>query len=121
MYLPVGSTIRPHGRSDSPLGIWLMCFPSVLGYTGNPAANDRIAGPVAASLAIIAMWEVTRSLRWVNALVAVWLLFAPWVLGYGTVAAIVNSMAVGVLMFACALVKGEVKGRYGGGWSALVR
>jgi hypothetical protein len=102
------------------LGIWLMSAPAVLGYAGRAADNDHISGPLAAAAAVIALWEVTRSLRWMNGLVAAWLILAPWVLQYDSTKAVVNSVAVGVLMFCCAMVKGEVKGRYGGGWSSLL-
>lgn len=105
---------------NAALGIWLMAAPAVLGY-GDPAlVNDRIVGPVAATFAIVAWWGVTRPLRWVNLPLGVWLVIAPWLLGYGEVAAIINSMAVGLVMAACAMVKGTVEHRYGGGWSAVL-
>lgn len=106
---------------NAALGIWLMAAPAVLGY-GDPAqTNDRILGPVAATFAIIAWWEVTRPVRWVNLAIGIWLIPAPWILGYDATAAIVNSVAVGVLLAACATVKGKVEGRYGGGWSVLFK
>lgn len=44
-------------------------------------------------------------------------MLAPWVLGYDEAAAIVNSMAVGLVMAASAAIKGKVEKRYGSGWS----
>ena len=63
-------------------GIWLMMSPAVLGYADPARANDRIIGPIVASLATIAMWEVSRPLRWVNVVLGAWLLVAPWLLGH---------------------------------------
>lgn len=103
---------------NAALGIWLMAAPAVLGY-GGPAANvDRIVGPVAASFAIIAIWEATRPVRHVNLLLGAWLLLAPWVLGYPTTAT-VNSLVVGAALIALSRVRGKVEDRFGGGWSRV--
>lgn len=102
--------------ANTALGIWLMAAPAVLGY-GDPAqTNDQIAGPIAATFAIIAIWETTRALRWCNLLVGLWLLLAPWILGGYPGEAMMNSLAVGVLMIALALVRGKIEKTYGGGW-----
>ena len=102
------------------LGVWLMAAPAALGYAGPARTNDRIAGPAAATVAIIAIWEVTRPVRWANLLIGGWLAIAPVVLGYQSVAA-VNSVAVGLLLAALTLVRGRLRQRFGGGWSALTR
>lgn len=103
------------------LGTWMMAAPAVLGY-GDPArTNDRIVGPVAATCAIIAWWEVMRGVGRVNLLFGLWLVAAPWVLGYDATAALVNSTAVGVAMAALSFVRGRITKRYGGGWAALLR
>jgi hypothetical protein len=103
---------------NAALGIWLMAAPAVLEY-GEPAStSDRIVGPVAAAAAVIAMWQVTRELRWINLALGLWLIAAPWLLGYGTTATI-NSSVVGLLMALAALVRGGMSQRYGGGWSEL--
>jgi hypothetical protein len=103
---------------NTGLGLWLMASPAVLGYGSPASTNDRIVGPVIASLAVIAIAEVTRSLRRVNTVVGGWLLLAPWILGYETLP-MVQSLVVGVLVIALSLVPGEVKERYGGGWRVL--
>src|SRR4051812_44898861 len=108
------------------LGVWLMAAPAVLGYAGAARTNDRIAGPIAAALAAVAVSEVTRPLRRANVPVGAWLLIAPWVLHYdggGSYssggAATANSLIVGTLLIALSLVRGTVKGRYGGGWRVV--
>jgi hypothetical protein len=100
------------------LGVWLMAAPEVLGYPDPARTHDRIIGPVAASMAIIAVWQVARSVRWVHLILGGWLVLAPWVLGYDT-AALLHSTAVGALMSGCALVRGKVEQRFGGGWASL--
>jgi hypothetical protein len=102
------------------LGIWLMAAPAVLGYGGAARANDRIVGPVAATLAAVAVSEVTRPVRWANLPTGAWLFAAPWVLGSPWAAAW-NSLFVGAALAALSLAGGNVKGSYGGGWSAVWR
>ena len=101
------------------LGVWLMAAPAVLGY-GDPArTSDHIVGPLAASFAFVAVWQVTRSLRWANLPLGAWLLVAPWVLGYELVP-LLNSSAVGLLLMGLACVRGKVTQRFGGGWASLL-
>jgi hypothetical protein len=102
------------------LGLWLMVAPAMLGYAGAAAASDRIIGPLAASVATIALTEVMRPLRWVNLGLGFWLLAAPWVLGYAT-AATLNSSVVGLSIAVAATVRGRIQERFGGGWLSLWR
>ncbi len=104
--------------ANAALGLWLMAAPAALGYGGAARANDRIVGPVAASLAVIAISQVTRPLRWGNVALGVWLLLAPWLLPYDAVSR-VNSLAVGVGLIGFGLIRGPTPQRLGGGWSAL--
>jgi hypothetical protein len=105
---------------SSLLGVWLMAAPAVLGY-GDPArTNDRIVGPLSASFAFIAIWEVTRGLRWAGLPLGAWLLVAPWVLGNYASTPTLNSMVVGLLLIALSLVRGNIGQSFGGGWSALL-
>lgn len=106
---------------NAALGIWLMVAPAVLVYGPPAQTNDRVVGPVIATFAIVACWEATRPVRQWNLPLGAWLLVAPWLFGYAETQAILNSLAVGALVIGFALVRGTVKGRYGGGWSALWR
>jgi general stress protein CsbA len=67
---------------------------------------------------MIAIWEFLRSLRWVNFALGLWLILAPFLLGY-PFSPFVNSIVVGILIASFALLKGKIEKRYGGGWSAL--
>jgi hypothetical protein len=99
-------------------GIWLMASPALLDYADPARANDRIIGPVVASMAIIAIWELTRPVRWVNVILGAWLLIAPWLLGHAADARW-NSLAAGALILTLSLVKGSRTHEVGGGWSSL--
>lgn len=102
------------------LGIWLMAAPAVLGYSGAAANNDRIAGPIIAAFAFVAIWEILRDLRRINMIAGPWLVLAPLVMSYPTAAA-VNSVCVGILVTCFAFIRGSVPSRFGGGWIALLR
>ncbi|OKL39808.1 SPW repeat protein [Pontibacter flavimaris] len=103
------------------LGIWLMASAAILGYSDAKTItdNEHIAGPIIASFAIISWWEATRVVRLYNVPVGLWLLLAPWVLGFDNTTATVNSMLVGALVTGLSFVKGKIKDVYGGGWSAV--
>ncbi len=103
------------------LGVWLMVAPFLIGY-GSPAeVNDRIVGPLVAACAVISWWEVTRPVRWANFPLGLWLIVSPWVLGYDQPSIWLHSFAVGTAVALLAAVRGQVTGRYGGGWSVLWR
>lgn len=101
-------------------GVWLMAAPSVLGYSGLPAKLDRTLGPIAAAIALIAINEVTRPVRWGNLLIGLALVALPWLVGYPVEAAI-SSTAAGVVIAAASTVRGRLEERLGGGWSVLWR
>jgi hypothetical protein len=96
------------------IGIWLMLAPELLGYRGAARINDLVVGPIAASFACVAMWEVGRGLRWVNLVLGAWLAASPLVLGAG-----LNQALSGLALCALSLVRGRLKRRCGGGWRSL--
>jgi hypothetical protein len=100
------------------LGIWLTAAPGVLGYGGAPAANDHVTGPLAAMFGLVAAFEVTRPVRWVNLLLGLWLVGSVWVLGYRPTE-LVNATAVGIGLAALACVRGRRGESFGGGWRVL--
>jgi hypothetical protein len=102
------------------LGVWLMAAPSLLGYPDPARLHDRIAGPLVASVAFVAAWEVARGLRRANLVAGAWLLAAPLVLGYGRLEAL-HSLVIGIAVIGLACLGGRVTQRFGGGWRALFR
>lgn len=102
-------------------GLWLMFAPWVLGYEGTPAgSSDRIAGPSMAATAFLAVFAITRGLRWVNLVTGLWLLAGPWLLGF-PLDATINSLVCGILALVLAPFGSIDQGRYGGGWITLFR
>jgi hypothetical protein len=105
---------------NAAIGIWLMASPAVLGYDGAAAMNDRIAGPIAATFAVVAVTEATRGARWGNLPLGLWMIVAPWILGVPS-PAIVNGLIVGPCLVSLSAVRGRIEERFGGGWRVLIR
>ncbi|AKD02009.1 SPW repeat protein [Pontibacter korlensis] len=105
------------------LGIWLMASSAILGYADSKTItdNEHIIGPVIASFAIISWWEATRVVRLYNVPLGLWLLVAPWVLGFDNTTATINSMLVGAVVTGLSFVKGKIEETHGGGWIAVVK
>jgi hypothetical protein len=95
-----------------------MASPEVLGFGGAARMNDQVVGPLSASLACVAMWQVTRSLRWVNVVLGAWLVLAAIALGHDPVAG-VNSLVSGLILCGVSCVRGKLTRRMGGGWRSL--
>lgn len=102
------------------LGIWLTAAPDILGRTGPVAANYHVVGPLVATAGLVAVFEATRGVRWVNLPLGVWLAVSPVVLDF-TARSIVHGGAVGLAVAAPACVEGRRSERLGGGWAALWR
>jgi hypothetical protein len=100
------------------VGVWLTAAPGFLGYGGAARSNDHVFGPLAATVGLIAAFQVTRGVRWLNLAFGVWLLVAPWVLGHGQQET-VNSTLVGLALAGLAWVRGAADESFGGGWRAL--
>lgn len=96
-----------------------MIAPGIFQYSPAAADNGHILGPVIITFSIVAIWEATRVVRKWNLPIAVWLLLAPWILGYENTSAIISDMGSGILVLIFSSIRGKVEGNYGGGWSAL--
>lgn len=101
------------------LGIWLMASPGVLGYDEPAATIAWIVGPIVASIAFCAAFAILRDLRLANIPAGLTLLVAPAVLDHEA-AAVLNSVAVGLLLVGLSLVRGRREDRYAGGWRSLL-
>ena len=95
-------------------GLWELLSPFILGYTGVTVAvwDAVILGVV---VIVLALWSALsnstgseRALDWINAIIGLWFIVAPFVLGFSTMAVVLwNSIIVGIVI---ALL---------GAWSAL--
>jgi uncharacterized membrane protein len=91
-------------------GLWEILAPFILGYSVTAVAmwNAIIIGVVLIVLAVIAALHeqvsVDRTLDWVNAALGLWLILAPFILGYSAVAAAMwNDIVVGLIVIVLAV------------------
>ena len=99
------------------LGLWLAVSPWVLSYAGEtmPTYNAVAAGAVIATAAAAALIAFHPWEEWVNAMLSVWLILSPWILGFsGLQAAAWNQVAVGVLVGGLALCSAATTSDSGG-------
>ncbi len=101
------------------VGVWLMAAPAVLGMTDPAATNYHIVGPIIAALGGVAAGECTRSVRFWNVPLALWLLCSPLTMATPE-AVMINSITAGGASLALCFVRGRVQHQYGGGWMALL-
>ena len=101
------------------IGFWLMGAPPAVGAAGAAADNDFLVGPLVAVVAVIAMAEVARALRFVNILAGIWLIAAPWLLSGATTGSIVSDIVAGVALIALSVPRGAIRERYGA-WQRYV-
>ena len=81
--------------------------------------NNYIVGPLVLTFAIIALWEVNRSVRSFNMLLGIWLVISPFVTGFQSSLAIWTTVLSGALITVFSFVKGSIKRNYGGEWRSL--
>jgi hypothetical protein len=82
------------------LGLWLIVAPFVLTFTGSSArGDDIILGIVIAVIAACRVFGAYRSpwLSWANALLGIWVIISPWILGFsGKAQPTWNNVIVGI-------------------------
>jgi len=101
------------------LGVWLMASPDIFNIVGRAADSDHLLGALVVVVAITAMAEVARALRFANILLAVAIMAAPWVLGGTPLTARLNDLVAGVLLIALSIPRGKIQNRYGG-WNPSI-
>jgi uncharacterized membrane protein len=101
------------------LGVWITAAPAVFGYDGALRTSDHVAGPLVASFGCLAVWRVTRAMRWPNLVLGAWVAMAGWIFSPGEPSAALHGTVVGLLIVALSAVRGPEGRRVGGGWRSL--
>ncbi|GLQ54748.1 NAD-dependent epimerase/dehydratase family protein [Devosia nitrariae] len=102
------------------VGVWLMFSPLTLGTSGPMADSDHLTGALVITVAVIAMAEVARPLRFINLAFGLWLLVAPWILaGESMIAAVVGVLA-GLILIGLSLPRGTRSREHYGSWDRFI-
>lgn len=107
-----GVTVPPALLAASAIGIWLLLSTIVLGVAGTPGHAANLLGALAATVAIIAMAEVARALRYLNLAVGAAIVAAGILLG-GPPAHVVGMVLGGLGLVVLSVPRGAVRERYG--------
>lgn len=102
------------------LGAWLMFSRLVFGSEPPMADSDHLVGALIVTVAVIAMAEVARPLRFINIAFSLWLIAAPWLLLGADGVANANSVIIGLLVIGLSLPRGTRSTEHYGGWDRYV-
>lgn len=82
------------------LGLWLFfsTYLSVATMGEAAAINGFIFGAIIAVMSIVALFQPQFWEEWINLFIGLWLLFAPFALGYAVGMLMWNSIVVGLLV-----------------------
>jgi MFS family permease len=91
---------RPQDWLNLILGALLFISPWMMGFLADtmPTRNAWLVGAVLAVIAIAALFAFAEWEEWVNLALGLWLIAAPWVLGFtGNVSAFQTHLVLGLL------------------------
>jgi hypothetical protein len=95
-------------------GVWLLYSTSFFMATKENSLLNNIAGPLTIVFSLLALAEVTRSLRFVNILLGTILLLSPWLVQLDLHTSFAKSnLLFGALIILFTFRKGKVRERYG--------
>jgi nucleoside-diphosphate-sugar epimerase/uncharacterized membrane protein len=98
------------------IGVWLMCTRLIFGTEGGQANSDHLIGSLVITISITALAEAARPARFLNMVLAVPLMAAPWMLDGGSLLADWAGVTAGVLLILLSIPRGRIEHRYGS-WS----
>ena len=89
------------------LGAWLFVTPWIFDFADGAAGwNAWIFGALIALVAFAALMVFTELEEWANLLLGLWVIVAPWNLGFsGTKAAFANHLIVGIAVVVLAAIE----------------
>jgi nucleoside-diphosphate-sugar epimerase/uncharacterized membrane protein len=101
------------------VGGWLMFSPLVFGTEGAIADSDHLAGAMIMTIAVCAMAEVARPLRFLNLPFGLWLIVAPWFFA-GATGATLNDTVAGLVIIGLSLERGRRSKEHYGSWDRYI-
>lgn len=102
------------------LGAILIMTPLIVGTDPPLYFSDHVAGCLVILIAVTAMAEVVRPVRFFNVAVGAWVAVAPFLLAGGNVASTLADVAVGLALVALSLPRGTRSDEHYGGWDRAI-
>jgi uncharacterized membrane protein len=99
--------------ASTALGVWLMFAPAVFGFGGASGDLHHVGGALIVVTSIVAMGEPLRALRFLNGLLALMVIAAPWLAAGVPQLGRIGALAAGLLVIALAFPRGPRRESYG--------
>jgi nucleoside-diphosphate-sugar epimerase/uncharacterized membrane protein len=115
-----GNTVPWTLLASIALGVWLMFSRSIFGTAPPMADSDHLVGALVITVAVMAMAEVARPLRFINAAFGLWLIAAPWLLAGENLGAAVVGSVTGVILIGLSLPRGKRSAEHYGSWDRFI-
>ena len=97
-----------------------MASPLIFGTATPLYFSDHIAGCLVIMIAVIAMAEVVRPVRFLNIALGGWVAASPFLLGGGSAPATVAAVVIGLALIALSLPRGARSEEHYGGWDRAI-
>lgn len=101
------------------LGAWLLFSVKYMGVGRGLYDSTEVCGALLVVFSIISWAEVARALRFINILIAIWLLLSGWLLDGSTTVYMWHSFGVAILVIVLTPWRGRIKERYGS-WESKI-
>lgn len=101
------------------IGVWLMCTRLTIGAEGQMANADHVIGALVLTVTVTATAEVTRPVRFINALLGMALMIMA-ILFSATMLQTVLGVMLGLALILLSLPRGPITNRYGG-WTRIAK
>lgn len=102
------------------LGVLLMMTPLVVGARPPLYFSDHILGCLVILVAVTAMAEPARAVRFINVALGAWIAASPFILAGGGTASVVANVGAGVVLILLSLPRGTRSEAHYGGWDRLI-
>ncbi len=106
--------------ASTGLGALLMATPLIFGTEAPLYYSDHIAGCLAIMIAVTALAEVARAVRFLNVLLGAWIVFAPFLIPGGSTVATVAGIVIGLSLIGLSLPRGARSDEHYGGWDRAI-
>jgi hypothetical protein len=106
--------------ASAAIGLLLMFTRPLFGAEPPMADSDHLVGALVFTVAVSALADVGRALRFINVAFGLWLVAAPWLLDGATTAGAAASVVLGLALVALSLPRGRLGGFSYGAWDRWV-
>ena len=106
--------------ASAGLGILLLATPLVMGTEPPLYFSDHMTGCLVIMVAVTAMAEVVRPVRFMNIPLGAWIIASPFLLEGGTTSSTVLDVVIGLALMGLSLPRGTRSDEHYGGWDRAI-